>query len=137
LPQSGSTFAVIRGGGLVNRIAEAAMSQSTFDDRIARVQQRRRRLAAGATLRVGRDGLVTAHPRRAVLPRFPLRGILMTLAGFVVFKAVLLVQLGAATYEARLESLAAGTAIERAGAWVLQIDPATAALAELATGLLP
>lgn len=98
-----------------------------FAERLARISRRRRQQARGPTHVMGPDGLVLLRrrPRR----RLPLRGLALLLCGGLLFKTVLFVHLGESGYALRLEALAAGTAVERAGAVVMQADPATRAIA--------
>lgn len=105
------------------------MTQATFDRRLGALAKKHRRMAEGVTYRLGRDGLITAQPRRR-LPRFPLRSLLLLLAAAFAFKAFLLASLGADTYLSRLDRLADGNLAEQAGAWAMAPDPVTVALAD-------
>jgi hypothetical protein len=95
-----------------------------FDERLTRVEAKRRSISKGAVYSVNHDGLIISRPRRRGL-RFPLRGLFVAIVGLMMFKIGLVVALGAATYTSRVGALADGTAFERAGAWVMAADPST------------
>jgi hypothetical protein len=103
--------------------------EQEFERRLRRLIRKHDRLAAGVVHRVGPDGLITAHPRRR-WPVPPLRAIVMIVAVGFLFKAYLLFALGSATYDERLATLEAGNAFEKAGAAVMQPDPATVWIAD-------
>ena len=107
------------------------MSESyyEFDNRLKRIGKSRGRLANGYVSVVGDDGLIVVKPRRA-RGKFPLRGALMLIVGFIGFKAAILATLGAPVYQDRVDSLSAGSAIEQGGAWVMQADPLTVLVAD-------
>jgi hypothetical protein len=106
-----------------------------FDDRLKRIQRIQRRgggFEAAGTLG---QSYYTRLRRRAGRP--VLRPALMTVAMLLLFKAVLLAHLGAGAYTARLEALASGGPVERAGAVLMAADPITLRLAEWIVPLLP
>ncbi|EYD77993.1 hypothetical protein Rumeso_00454 [Rubellimicrobium mesophilum DSM 19309] len=105
------------------------MSQTTFDQRVSKIDDKHRLLSEGATYRVGPDGLIVAVPQRRFVPRFPMRGLALLLGGTFVFKAALLVASGEGTYHGRLSELAKGQPVERVMAWVMQPDPVTRLIA--------
>src|SRR5215207_4101228 len=105
------------------------MPQTTFDRRVTRLETKHRLLSAGVTYRIGSDGLITAHPNRRFLPRFPSRGLVLLVVTAFAFKAALLVASGEAAYNTRLAELAQGQSVERAMAWLMQPDPVTRAVA--------
>ncbi|WP_421701490.1 hypothetical protein [Aliiroseovarius sp.] len=97
-----------------------------FNKRLRDIDSKHRKLSRGYVQLVERDGLlVPVSTRRTARRGFPFRGLLLTLAGFLVFKAVLLTHLGPITYGERVEKLAGGTTLEQAGAWVMRADPIT------------
>jgi hypothetical protein len=114
------------------------MSQSelSFEQRVRKLTRKHRKMADGVVHRVGDDGLITAYPRRRA-PRFPLRGIMILVATAFVLKAFLFTVLGASTYETRVEVLEGGNAFEQAGAWIMQVDPATVWLSDVMDDILP
>lgn len=108
-----------------------------FDKRLRRVTRRHRKIYTnGARTKVGRDGLITAVPRRRA-PRFPLRGVVILFAAALAYKAVMFAWLGPAVYGDRVDELQSGTVVEQAGAWALQADPVTIAIADFINPYLP
>ncbi|WP_212525532.1 hypothetical protein [Actibacterium sp. MT2.3-13A] len=96
-----------------------------FHGRLRRVAQNRSRGAGFATA-----DTAGGSPRRARRPRRSLlRPALLVLAVFMALKAALLAEIGPADYQGRVERLRDGTAVAAAGAWALQVDPATRWLA--------
>lgn len=100
----------------------------SFDDRMRGIERRHRKLARGYKTVVTREGLIVHKPRTRF--RFPVRGLVLTIAAIWVFKAFLFAYQGPGGYNSRVDSLASGTAIEQAGAWVMQADRATIWMAE-------
>lgn len=95
--------------------------------RVDRIHRRGGGFEAPGTL--GRS-YYTARPRRSLL-----RPLLLLVAGFMILKAVLLVQIGEADFQGRVATLNEGSQLEQIGAWALQMDPATIWLAEQMRGL--
>lgn len=115
------------------------MSQSiqNFDQRLRRVTRRHSQMREnGIVARVGKDGLISAYPRRR-MPRFPLSGFVVLFAAAMLYKGFLLAYLGPATYDNRVSALAEGSIVEMGGAWVLQADPVTQAVAGFIKPMLP
>ncbi len=114
------------------------MSQTTtFQTRMKRLGRRHSRMYRnGVVARMGRDGLISAHPRRR-MPRFPLRGVVILFGAALLYKAFLLAALGPGVYQARVDLLAQGTWFEQAGSWVMQADPATRLLADFIEPVVP
>ncbi len=84
-------------------------------------------MAQGYTTHLRADGLIVVKPQRAYTPR---RGslwknLIVFLIGAFAFKCLVLFSLGETTYQARVDSLLEGSQVEQAGAWLMQIDPAT------------
>ena len=102
-----------------------------FSKRLKMLGRKHAKMTHGYTTKVGRDGLITAKPKRRK-GRLPIKGMLLMVAGFLAFKAFMLAAVGPVTYNERLSKLESGTMIEQAGAKVLGIDPVTAALADFA-----
>lgn len=100
---------------------------SDFDRRVNAVHRKHAGLANGTyTARVRQDGLIVAAPVKSGRMRFnPLSSLLILTAAVIGFKSLLLGSLGEEDYNARVASLAAGNEWEKAGAWVLQIEPLT------------
>lgn len=100
---------------------------ASFDKRLSKIDRKNRKLARGYKTRVEANGLIRARPTRSF--HFPLRGALLLVAGFFLFKAFMLASVGPGAYIDRLALLESGTIVESAGSWVLQIDPLTQYLA--------
>lgn len=105
-------------------------SHDKFNERLTLLSEKHARMSNGYVASVRSDGLIVVRPRRARIA-FPLRGLALLTVGFFVFKAFILAAIGPVTYNERLANLQAGNTLERAGAWVLQIDPLTDAIAGL------
>ncbi len=103
-------------------------SHDGFNARLKKVQRSHSKLARGYSASVGRDGLIVFRPKRR-RPGLPLRGIALALIAFFGFKALILMQLGETSYQARASALAAGNFGEQVGAWMMQLDPITRAIA--------
>lgn len=107
-----------------------------FDNRLRRINRKRINMAEGYVSVVGEDGLVVVKPRRK-RSRLPIRSLLFLAVGIIGFKAMILVTLGQPVYEDRLDKLRAGSTVEQAGAWVMQMDPVSTALAQAIRTHLP
>lgn len=114
------------------------MSQTVdFETRLRRLNKTHAKMyAKGIVRKMGKDGLISAYPRRR-MPRFPLKSFLLLMGVAFVYKATLLAWLGAADYQVRVDTLAAGTVLERGGAWMMQVDPATDFLSTQIARILP
>ncbi len=99
-----------------------------FDARLKNINKARSRLARGYSAKVTRDGLIVFVPqgRRS---EFPLRGIVWLIVGFLVFKAIVMANIGATVYDARVDALWDGSLIEQAGAFIMQADLVSEAIA--------
>ena len=96
--------------------------QLEFDQRVHRLNKKHAKLSKGYRATMRKDGLVVMKPQR-VKSAVPAKLFLICLAGLFAFKIFLLSSLGASAYQYRLDSLTQGTSVEKAGAWVMQIDP--------------
>ncbi|MCC5975590.1 MAG: hypothetical protein JJT81_16275 [Rubellimicrobium sp.] len=92
-------------------------------------------MANGVIYRIGADGLIQSHPRRRA-PRFPLQGLAILFAAAFLFKGFLYASLTPVVYDERVALLEQGTIVERAGAWMMQPDPATVWLGAMLAPLL-
>jgi len=99
-------------------------SQIQFEKRVRRIRKSHARLARGYVTSINHDGLIIARPRRAGFV-FPFRGLFFACLVLLAFKGFVMASLGAETYEDRVSRLAAGNAVERAGAFVMAADPIT------------
>jgi len=101
---------------------------ASLDKRLNKVVRNRERMRRnGVVHRVGKDGLIRSRPR-LVRPLFPLKGALLLVVMFLAFKALLFAQLGAGNYAQKVEELRSGSAIEQAGAVLMQEEPVTVAV---------
>lgn len=105
----------------------------SFNQRVGRIHQKHRKMSRGFVELVERDGLLVPRSGRRQRRSFPLKGLILALVGFMVFKGLLYSQVGATTFGTRLDNLSSGSAIEKAGAWVMQADPVTIWIAEQIT----
>ncbi len=96
--------------------------QLEFDRRISRLNKKHAKLSRGYRATMRKDGLVVMRPQR-VQSAVPAKVLLLCLVGLFAFKTFLLTSLGSSAYQYRVDSLAQGTSVEKAGAWVMQIDP--------------
>ncbi len=103
--------------------------QLEFDQRVSRLNKKHDKLSRGYRASVRSDGLIVMKPLR-VRSAIPLKVLVLIACGFFAFKAFLLFALGSTSYELRVSSLNEGTPVEQAGAWVMQIDPLSAFLAQ-------
>ena len=93
--------------------------------RIERIHQ-----AGGGFEANGALGMSYFRPRRVARRRGGLVGPLMlVLMTIIVIKAMVHASIGAELYEERIAALRAGDSAERIGAYVLQADPLTLAIA--------
>ncbi|MEM9871842.1 MAG: hypothetical protein AAF822_11345 [Pseudomonadota bacterium] len=106
------------------------MTQVDFQTRIGSLERQHKKLARGYKTEMRDDGLIVVKPKRGQRG-FPLRGLVLLIAGFFVFKGFMLASLGEVTYDERVSKLGNGTTAEQAGAWVMQSDPVTTFLAGL------
>lgn len=106
-----------------------------FEKRLHRIDQIHQAGGAfEASGSLGRSYFDSVRPkaRRAL----PLRGVALVLAGALLFKGLMLAEIGQQDYNARVASLADGSIFERIGAWVMHADAATQAIAGVIWPLL-
>lgn len=106
-----------------------AQANLPFEKRLKQITRKHDQLAKGAVRSVTSDGLIVMKPR-AYRPKFPLRFIIVLVVLGFAFKGLLLASIGNVAYAERVTGLAQGSVMDRAGAWVMQIDPATALIAD-------
>ncbi|WP_299782317.1 hypothetical protein [uncultured Roseobacter sp.] len=107
-----------------------------FEKRLAVLSTKHKKMARGYTAKIGPDGLITVEPKRARFPIRP-RTIVFTVVGILLFKSLMIVSTGLATYEGRIERLEAGTMFEQVVAWVMQPDVVSSYMAETIVTKLP
>ena len=100
-----------------------------FRKRMKRINKRHARLEHGYVSVVGKDGLIITKPKRK-RGGFPIKVLLTLGMVFFGFKILLISQLGPEGYAQRVELLKQGTVIEQGGAWLLQSDPLSTAIAD-------
>ena len=105
----------------------SASQYDDFDQRMRRISRRHTELSRGYVTSVNHDGLVVAKPRRR-MGRGTVRMLIVLACALVAFKAFLFAQLGADAYAAKVTALSEGSAVEKAGAWLMTADPVTVAL---------
>ena len=103
-------------------------SFAEFDSRLKRIDRNRSRLASGYSAKVTSNGLIVFRPKRRDAS-FSVRGLLYLVAGFLIFKSVILAHLGEVTYAERVGALQSGTVVEQAGAYVMQEEIVTSTIA--------
>lgn len=100
-------------------------AQPDFQKRVTDLGRKHAAMSNGYITAMRSDGLIIVKPRRKPRRGFPLRMLLGLALGFFAFKAVMLAALGDITYNERVAKLNQGTTLEKSGAWIMQIDPAT------------
>ena len=103
-------------------------NRDNFESRLKVIGRKNVAMANGYSAQMRDDGLIVLKPRRREI-EFPLKGIVMLLIGFFFFKAFILASVGPDTYGERISILQSGTVLEKAGAWVMQIDPISQGIA--------
>ena len=114
------------------------MSASQFDEfdrRMRRISRRHSKLSHGYVTTVNDDGMVVAKPKRKSRAG-TVRSLALLFLVMVVFKGVLHARLGDGEYQARIEALAAGNAVEQAGSWVMAADPVTRLISKFSSSLV-
>ena len=112
--------------------ADMVNTELDFHKRLAVLGRKHAAMCKGYVMRMRADGLMDVHiVRPNALRHVPLRGLMLLVIGFCGFKAVMLSTVGETSYDARLAKLEQGTVIEQGGAWLLQVDPATALVASV------
>ena len=99
-----------------------------FERRLKLIGKKRARLADGYVSHVGKDGLIVFRPKGRQ-GGFPIKGLALLVIGFFVFKGLILAHLGDGNFETRLASLSQGSVVEQTGAWLMQPDPVSQAIA--------
>lgn len=110
-----------------------SVAQVPFQKRLRRIVREHQRMSNGVSHVMRDDGLIVARPR-VYNPKFPLRGLVLLLGAALLFKGYILASLGATLYGERVAQLAEGSIIEKAGAWIMQPDVATSAVAQILNG---
>lgn len=101
-----------------------------FRKRQAGVRRKHERMAKGYVNKLDRNGVIVQKPD-SKSGSYATRAILLCAICLMGFKAFLLIGLGTDAYTETLAALNTGSGFERAGAWVMQIDPVTAKFSEI------
>ncbi|WP_238363850.1 hypothetical protein [Mesobacterium pallidum] len=109
-------------------------SMANFGKRLSRIEKQHDKKSRGVRAKLDKaTGLVTMEPKSSV--KMPVRGVALTILGFVLFKSILLWQLGTEPYQQRIDALADGTFVEQAGSFIMQADPLTVRVVELLSSM--
>jgi hypothetical protein len=109
---------------------DTAKSYKAFDTRLKGIAKRKTRLERGYKSQVTKDGLIIFRPdRRGKGSPFTVRRLLYIALGFLLFKAMIMANLGGTVYEERVAALQAGTIVEQMGSYVMQPDGISQAIA--------
>lgn len=117
---------------------EAAMSVNveTFDKRLNRVTRKHQAMSRGYTFRLDKkSGLVSIKPKRAK-GASPISLFLAVLMIGLLFKAVVLANIGPAAYDDKVAALRSGTVVEQASVYLLDRGNMTNTLATFVGGFL-
>lgn len=106
-----------------------SVSHIDFSSRVSRLGRRHRAMGKGYTASLRSDGLIVVHPRRFQF-KMPVRGFVLLMIAFMIFKGFMLHHLGDARYSARLDILGTTSAFGEAGAFVMGIDPVARVVAD-------
>ena len=101
-----------------------------FYDRIRQIQRQHRQLAKGYSLTVDQNNLIVPQPQYVTVA-FPWRALCIAVLVALGLKAYLMAAMDAQTYASKLDALARGHAVEQVGAWMMQPDPASGAVAQV------
>lgn len=102
--------------------------QRKFQQRLDRLACNHDALSRGYVIGVRHDGFIVARPRPAA-SRISGRSVLLLLVVFFLFKGFLFASVGTSTYTQRIAHLRDGNVLEKAGAFVMQADPVSRAVA--------
>lgn len=105
---------------------------SSFDNRQKAVRRKHTRMAKGYVTKLNRHGVFIQQPDNKS-KSFVLRKMVLLSVGLFAFKSLVLISLGTEVYQSKVDALGTGTSLEKAGAYVMQIDPVTAQIATLIT----
>jgi hypothetical protein len=112
--------------------------EDTFTDFRKRENALRRkhiRMSHGYVTRMNRNGVIEQVPTQKA-GSFGLRVIVRLTLVFFSFKVLTLAWLGDLAYAGHLETLSQGSAYEKGGAWLMQIDPVTRMIVDLIAPLI-
>lgn len=113
-------------------ILEAAMEDTlySFENRQKAVRRKHTRMAKGYVTKLNKHGVFVHEPDHKA-SGYVMRKLLIVLMGLLTFKSFVLFWLGSEIYQGKVDALSAGTAVDRAGAFLMQIDPISAQFAQV------
>ncbi len=113
------------------------VNKERFDKRLDALKQKSNP-AKRVEKRVREDGLVVDVVKTDLRKRglFPVKTLLVAGFLFVAFKGFVLAEIGETEYLGRLEALKTGGAVEVTTAFLLDVDPATQAIANVVGNFL-
>jgi len=100
-----------------------------FQARLKQINRKHEAMSGGYSAKLRPDGLLVVKPHR-VQSRISARTLVFFTAAFLVFKGFLMAALGFGSYDERVQTLAAGSGLERAGAFIMQADPVSVFIAQ-------
>ena len=100
-----------------------------FKKRLRSLERKHLEMSNGYRAQMRPDGLIMMTPQRRK-SAISGRSIILFLLAFMAFKGFLIANIGIDGYQDRVDRLRTGNVIETAGAWVMQIDPASELIAE-------
>lgn len=106
-----------------------------FQKRHKAVSRKHARLSRGYVTRVDRKSGVITHEPESTSGAAGLKTLMILIPGFLLFKVFILAWLGADAYQQHVQELAFGSDFEKAGAWLMQMDPITAKLSAFFSAL--
>ena len=107
-----------------------AREQNPFDNRILQIKRKHGKLSHGYALRLDKNNVLVPRPR-AVRLAFPWKALCIVAVVALGLKAYLMTALDAQTYASKVDALAQGHTVEQVGAWMMQPDPASGAVARV------
>jgi len=111
-------------GGGQTKCAAMANSSDEFSLRLRRLNAKRKKsLRRSRSAFIDNDGYVIVRGYREKRG-IPYTGLMILLVGFFGLKGAMMAQMGAGTYDAKMDELrASGTTAATLGVWTLQPDP--------------
>jgi hypothetical protein len=100
-----------------------------FQARLKQINRKHEAMSGGYSANLRPDGLLVVKPRR-VQSRISARTAVFFVAAFLLVKGFLMAALGVGSYAERVQALAGGSGIERAGAFIMQADPLSVLVAQ-------
>ncbi|MDA7426270.1 hypothetical protein [Thalassococcus lentus] len=106
-----------------------------FDKRQKAIRRKHTRMAKGYRNKMNANGVIMQKPDSKI-GGYLSRILFLAVLAFMAFKVLLLTGIGEELYMERVSVLQLGNTYERAGAWLMQIDPVTAWLSQQAAAFL-